>query len=85
MGEMLKELERLLHPKGQLTELGFCALIGEDTISIMKGSAKIGTWSETKPHLEFKTAIGVSQARLQADSAIDAARQTIDFVQSLNR
>ena len=30
MGDMLKELERLLHPKRQLTELGFCALIGED-------------------------------------------------------
>ena len=37
MGDMLKELERLLHPKGQLTELGFCALIGEDTISIDEG------------------------------------------------
>ena len=85
MGDMIKQLGQLLHPKGQLTELGFYALISEDMISIMKGSAKIGTWSETKPHLDFETATGVHQARLQADSATDAATQTIDFVKSLNR
>ena len=86
MGEMLKELGQLLRPpSSQLAELGFNAQLGEDAISIMNGSAKIGTWSETKPHLEFETAMGVHQARLQADSAIDAEGQTIDFVQSLKR
>jgi hypothetical protein len=83
MGDKLKELGALLHPPGQLTDLEFYALLGDDTISIKKGSATIGTWRETGHHLDFETATGVRQTRLQAATAAEAALQTIDFVQSL--
>jgi hypothetical protein len=85
MGRMLKDLGELLHPPhSRLLELGYYALLVDDTISIRRGSATIGVWRETKDHLDFETATGIRQARLQSATAIDAERQTIDFVKTLN-
>ena len=83
---MLKELGLLLQTDGgRLSDLGYQALLGDGTISVMKGSAKIGVWQESKSHLVFETAAGIRQEKLQADTAQNAADQTFAFLTTLNR